>query len=115
MKKSNHDEIQGQVKLTLDAFRQDEPPEMDPWFYDRLNNRIEHELNPDTPAIEAWWSRVVKPGMLVGLVTLNLIMMVWIAVPNETSASGRSDYIENLSSQYGLNYADTYLLSEEGE
>ncbi len=57
----------------------------------------------------------MKPGMLVGLVALNLIMMVWIAMPSETSSSGRSDYIENLSSQYGLNYADTYLLSEEGE
>ncbi|NQV42507.1 MAG: hypothetical protein HQ506_09150 [Candidatus Marinimicrobia bacterium] len=115
MKKSNHDEIQEQVKLTLEAFHQDEPPEMDPWFYDRLKNRIEHEDNHDSPSIEAWWSRVLKPGMLIGLVALNLIMMIWIAIPNETSSTGRSDYIENLSSQYGLNYADTYLLSEEGE
>ena len=115
MKTRNHDEIQKQVELTLNAFNQDEPPELDPWFYDRLENRIEHELIHDTPATENWWSRALKPGMLVGLVALNLVMMIWIAMPSETSASGRSDYIENLSSQYGLNFTDTYLLSDEGE
>ena len=115
MKKRYQNKIQEQVDLTLDAFHTDEPPEMDPWFYDRLKNRIDHKLDENTPTIESWWSRALKPGMLLGLVALNLIMMVWIATPSETTASGRSDYIENLSSQYGLNYADTYLLSSEGE
>jgi len=115
MKKSNHDEIQEQVKLTLEVFRQDDLPAMDPWFYDRLTHRIEHELNQDKPAIETWWNRAVKPGMLAGLVALNVVMMIWIATPTETSSTDQIDIIEQLSSQYGLNFSDTYLISETGE
>jgi len=115
MKKRNHAEIQEEVNRTLDAFRTDDPPKMDPWFYDRLTNRINHEQSGEVPALQTWWNHVLKPGMLVGLVALNVIMMVWIATPTESATSGQASSIEALTSQYGLNFADTYLLSDNGE
>ncbi len=115
MKKRNHDETQEQVNLTLDAFGTDEPPGIDPWFYQRLTNRINHELSGEVPAQQTWWSHVLKPSMLVGLVALNVVMIVWIATPTESTSSGQTNSIEALTTQYGLNFADTYLLSDNGE
>ncbi len=115
MKKRHQDEIQKQVNRTLEAFQKDKPPEMDPWFYEHLQNRIEAEQANEAPAIETWWNRALKPGLLVGLAAVNVIMMIWIATPTDTSANTQTSYIESLSSQYGLNYADTYLMNNTGE
>jgi len=115
MKKRNHAEIQEQVDSTLESFHTDEPPEMDPWFYDRLTNRIKHEQTGEVQFSNTWWNHVLKPGMLVGLVALNVVMIIWIATPTESAILGQTSSIENLTTQYGLNFADTYLLSDIGE
>jgi len=115
MKKRNHAEIQEQVDLTLGSFHTDEPPKVDPWFFERLENRIKHEETGVAKAPQVWWNQVLKPGMLVGLVALNVVMMVWITTPIESGSTGQTNYLEDLSSQFGLNYEDTYLLTVDGE
>lgn len=107
--------IEDQIENTIKAFKKDDPPEMDPWFYERLKHRLEHELNQDRSVIGTWWNRALKPGMLAGLVVLNVVTMLWIATPAETSSTDQIDIVEQLSAQYGLNFSDTYLISETGE
>ncbi len=113
MTKQNRSEKQ--IEKTLKAFKTDVPPEMDPWFYERLTNKIRQGQSDKSPDKISWFAAVLKPGMLLGLVALNILMMVWISMPTESVSSGSTNYLESLSSQYGLNYSDTYLLSESGE
>lgn len=107
--------IEEQVESTLKAFKTDVPPEMDPWFYEHLTNKIKQEQTSEKTDRVSWFASVLKPGMLLGLVALNILMLVWISMPNESNSTGSTNYLESLSSQYGLNYTDTYLLSESGE
>ncbi len=115
MNRTNDQRIQDQVDQTLEAFDIEVPPPEDPWFFDRLTNRITHESINNGRNVNLFFQGILKPTMLTGLVALNVFMMVWIFKPGETSTSSRMTYIESLSEEYGLNYTDTYLLSESGE
>ncbi|NQV13848.1 hypothetical protein HQ531_00210 [bacterium] len=112
MKKPSDHRIQDQVNKTLDSFNSDVPPTMDPWFYERLTNRIKQESSGADSAQEPWFIQALKPGMMAGLVVLNILIMFWTFSSAEIVSSARMTNIENLSTQYGLNYSDTYLLSD---
>lgn len=112
---SKQNRIEDQIENTLKAFKTDVPPDMDPWFYERLTNKIKQGQTNESQKNVSWFATILKPGMLLGLVALNILMMVWISMPTESVPSGSTNFMESLSSQYGLNYSDTYLLSESGE
>ncbi len=113
------DQKQKQVNLavekTLEAFKTDIPPKLDPWFYDRLINRIQSEESDKEHALADWFSRVFKPGLLAGLVALNIMIMIWNSGLQKSDTSPRKSYINNLTEEYGLNISDTYLLNIQGE
>ncbi len=107
--------IQNQVDQTLDAFDAKVPPPTDPWFFDRLTNTITHESLDSKPDLDNIIMGILRPGMLAGLLALNVLLMVWVFKPADVSSTGRTTYIESLSTEYGLNFSDAYLLGDNGE
>lgn len=112
MKKSYN--IDEEVGKTLDAFKQDQVPEMEPWFLNRLENKIKYDLEGEAQAPAAWWGHVLKPSLMAGLVALNVIALVFLTDVSASADDGRESYLEDLSSQFGLNYTESYMLSEGG-
>ena len=107
--------ISSRVEQTVQSFEKDVPPPLDPWFFERMANRITHEKVDVRGNYDFLFLRILKPGLLAGLAALNILMMVQVFDTDNTEATGRESIIENLSSQYGLNITDTYLLVETGE
>ncbi|NQV29412.1 MAG: hypothetical protein HQ508_00870 [Candidatus Marinimicrobia bacterium] len=108
-------QVNREVERTLEAFKTDVPPKLDPWFYDRLMNRIQNDEDSSQPVFISWFPRVLKPGLLAGLVALNIMIMIWNSGLQQSDSSPRITYIDNLTDEYGLNISDTYLLNSEGE
>lgn len=105
-------QIEEQVGQTLASFKLDQPPEMDPWFYDRLTRRIQAAENSKEEGKFSWITQSLKPGLVAGLVALNILMMIWTFTPEAQDSQLRSSYIEDLSTEYGLNFSDSYLVND---
>ena len=108
-------DIESRVDQTLDAFKQEVPPPMDPWFFERMVNRITRPTVDTRESYEFIIGRVLRSGLLTGLAAFNILMVIWLFDAQVSHSSGRESYIESLSSQYGLNYSDSYLLSQSKE
>lgn len=113
MKEKDKHPIESKVNAALSSFKSDIPPSIDPWFYERLTNRIKQEQEDSPKTLRTGLWGVLKPGLLTGLVALNVIMMVWMSSPAGSTSDGRDSNIQSLASQYGLNNADAYLLTGE--
>ncbi len=111
----NQKQVQQKVEQTLEAFKTDIPPGLDPWFYDRLMHRIHDGADSSQQKLTSWFSGVLKPGLLAGLVALNIMIMIWNSGLQQSDTSPRKSYINNLTEEYGLNISDTYLLNVQGE
>lgn len=110
-------QIKDRVEETLQAFEKDVPPPLDPWFFERMVKRIALPKVEDRQNNEFMIGRVLRSGLLTGLAALNILVVVWMldANANTSDTSGRDSYIESLTSQYGLNVTDSYLLSDSKE
>ena len=115
MTDTNEQKIQDQVNQTLETFDEQVPPPVDPWFFDRLTNSITNESLSKKPDVDNIILGILRPGMLAGLVTLNVMLMVWVFKPADINLTGRTTFIESLSTDYGLNYSDAYLLGDNLE
>jgi hypothetical protein len=108
-------QIKDRVEETLQAFEKDVPPPLDPWFFERMVNRIALPKMEDRQNNDFIIGRVLRSGLLTGLAALNILVVVWMLDANASDTVGRDSYIESLTSQYGLNVTDSYLLSESKE
>ena len=115
MKQKIDPEIEKLVEETLTAYTAEVPPPMDPWFFERLSNRITHVRMDERESTIPFLTGILKSGMLTALVALNVLLVVWTFFPDGSLASSRTTHIESLSSEYGLNYSDAYLLEDGGQ
>jgi hypothetical protein len=112
---TDEQQIKTRVEATLQAFEKDVPPPLDPWFFERMINRISHPTVNTRQNYDFIIGRVLRSGLLTGLAALNILMVIWMLGSNTSEVVGRSSYIEALSSQYGLDVTDSYLLSQSKE
>lgn len=112
-KKHKNQRVQDQVKATLNAFKSDPGLSHDPWFFEKLQNRMRGTRGSFRQYESTWYGRFLRPALLVSLIVFNILAVVWVLDINQTELSSRTAYIDNLADEYGLNIADAYLLSSD--
>ena len=111
--KKQNNRVQRQIEQTLEAFRPDPGMPHDPWFYEKLQQRLRHSRQASGQNETHRYGRVLRPALLVSLVAFNILAVIWVLDFSPSEPSGRTAYIDNLAHEYGLNIADTYLLSSD--
>ena len=103
-------QVRHQIEETLNAFRSDPGLPHDPWFFEKLQNRMRETQRSPGRNEMSLYERLLRPALLVSLVAFNILAVVWALDMEQPERNGSTNYIDNLADEYGLNIADTYLL-----
>lgn len=110
MKKQEH--ISEEVEKTLNSLDNWQPVKTDPFFYTRLQARMQKRQEEHK---WAWFfdSALLKPALAVAIVAINVVTLIHYS--NQTSqAVSRDEAIESFTNEYALNQSmDVYFYESE--
>lgn len=107
IKRKMGNEIENEVRQTLETFGQAAGLPHDPWFFDRLQRRLK---NSPSDVNVRWYDRTLKQALLAMLVAVNIFAFVWVLESSQVEENDRTTYINNLATEYGLNFTEAYFM-----
>lgn len=111
---SKRDHINEEVQKTLAAMDNMEPLAADPYFYTRLNAKIQEMERTEQP-LERRQGMLgyILPAMLVMLVAVNLFSVYWIFQGSSESGSDRESALSAFAEEYSLNQSSDSFIWDE--
>jgi hypothetical protein len=100
------EKIEQEIRKTLNHFEHAEKLSQNPYFYTRLQQRLE-EKNKNI------FDTVLKPALLTGLVAINLVTAVWYfsGDDQQVQSTGRQALLEILASDLQLDNEQNNIIS----
>jgi hypothetical protein len=93
--------IQAQVDETMGLLEQPTAVKAGPWFRSHVHNRL-RRLNDPTRSRWSWGAILLRPGILVLIVALNLTTVFAALSPSSETPDARETYLTTMASEYQL-------------
>jgi len=94
-------QIDEEVKKTLNLLDQAENIEVDHFFYTRLQSKLRNKDKKEVRNLLPGFNlSVVRNGLIVFLVLLNLVSGIYVLQSDNDEAGSRDDYISTLTGEY---------------
>lgn len=117
MKKYKKDDnaIEAEVQKTLRSLDQIEKVKAPPFFYMRLQRKLETMQSRETTVLsERLYAKFFRPVLAPALIAASILLGVWIGRGTSSSSDKRSAPLTALATAYGLNTLNVsdYTLTE---
>ena len=101
------DKIEQEIRKTLDQFDNAEQLTPNPYFYSRVQARLEEQHEQ-----QSFFSMVLRPALVTALVAINISTVVWYFSGNSSQdkTDSRQQLIEILSDDFGLESEQSNLI-----
>jgi hypothetical protein len=111
---SKKEDIQNEIKKTLDCFDRTEPIKTDPYFYTRLKARLE---DTESTEIKLGWGiwNVLKPALLMSIIALNIYTGLMFFKSQKVDEPNRQELINSFAQELTLDsnqYSPNPFLNE---
>jgi hypothetical protein len=104
------EKIRQEVDKTLSLLDQVDRISPSPWFQQRLQARIEGlESTPTRSGHSIWRLPWLKPALFSVILVLNLGTFWQVIGSNGSDQDSHQQYVENLASDYGMTYSDSFF------
>jgi hypothetical protein len=102
--------IQTEIEKTLACFDRLEKIEPNPFFFTRLETRMDEKHKPP-----GRFRRAFQPAWMVALVVINVVSMVMLFSDRTESGTTRADYLEAIASDLTIDrtYVDPFQQNEQ--
>ncbi len=110
------EKIQQEIQKTLDCFDQVEPLKANPFFYTRLQSRI-NDLNRNKWQLKRWkfvWG-VLKPALLIFVVAVNILTAIVVLKSQNNNQYSRTQLLNAFAQEMTLDsnqYNPNLLINE---
>ena len=98
------EKIDREVKKTIQLFEEVESVKADAYFYTRLKARMDAESDKKQQLFGLDIINILRPVLLTGIVTINIITFLFIMRANEPT---REIQIQSFAESYGLNTTES--------